>query len=293
MATNNFSIYDPAADWITLTTWEESIFGRLLFTWLSHNSDIADDTEGSQVRILGYSGRNYHGAVFLQKDFTNGEHCGKRHYMVRVSGRRSDYFLDVLGRQIEAHIDDINCTRLDLQVTVPGSLSNCRDIVDDLRNKWSSGRGRNPKISLIESDLRTIYIGSRQSTRMVRVYEKLSDIGEIFTRFEVELKGHLASEYLRRLLNDRSYLKVALAGEFRRFPVNLADDYIPFSNLREYFLDSDHVPPVMHIRKDTDTIRWLRTQVDSAVRNAIDHDNADTLRDLFMSWLLLVDRLDD
>jgi hypothetical protein len=273
----------PMLDWMTVTTFESKVAHSILYNWLADLGDYADNK--IDISLMGYKGRTFDGMFWGQKDINHGKHEGRRHWLIKVSGPRSEN-LAILLRDNAYRLTDYKVTRLDVQVTILGNLSDARILTDRLRASPFQGRGRQPKITLIESDNHTIYVGSRQSERMVRIYEKRPDDGQTYVRFEVELKGAVANETWKGFISGATTTKMTLAGILARFPVNVFDYSVVFSDLRDCLGNNAWKPVIIPIEHDT--VKWLKTQVDAAIEKlAGDHAIMAELQPLFERWATL------
>lgn len=151
-------------------------------------------------------------------------------------------------------------TRLDIALDKPGD-----DYLDDLVEiiKYVTS----PYIKTIKEWMtyvledrpaprsRTVYIGSRQSERMLRIYGKTDDEGRVYTRLEVELKGHIANEAFAHLMGGHSPLDVFAASVFPIF------DAKAWLNL-----DVDKVALAVHYKQKTRLANSLAFFLRVAVR---------------------------
>lgn len=126
--------------------------------------------------------------------------------MAQASGDRAEETASVLK-----HLQPDGVSRLDLQVTISGT-----DV--DLEGMYGRLSARGKTASLIRSNDggETLYIGSRKSSRFVRVYRKtVRRDGYEGVRFEVEFKKPLAKEAWLRLFSH-SVVGVILLAEIAR-----------------------------------------------------------------------------
>lgn len=113
---------------------------------------------------------------------------GDDHYVAEVSGPESVHLF---------HYDFewVYATRIDLQITCEcPEWYEAREFKDAIypQEAWAEkGRRRKPKLT--ESDTgHTVNIGSRDSDRYIRIYEKFGEDGRRYIRFEVEYKRKMA-----------------------------------------------------------------------------------------------------
>lgn len=285
MNDNSIILNETRIDWLTLTTWDTGLWFDVLNRWTDLRN--LDSLEMEPVSIMGYKGFSYNGVWFMQREHHDGEHAGQIHTMIRVSGHLAHNFASFLTREKKSlNINAFRCTRIDTQVTIDGHLSSARTIVDILREHKGWGRGLAPSVTLIEGKVNTIYIGSRTSERYVRFYEK-GDVMNTFTRFEIEYKGTQAEQVFRLVLGSISHAQEAMRGFFDRLPGSLIYSFPVFQSFQVFFSHSQPMP-VRTIERDTNTVHWLKTQVDAAIRNlAGDHSTHNELIPLFQSWVSL------
>lgn len=112
----------------------------------------------------------------------------------------------------------------------------------------------------------TVYIGSRQSEQMLRVYDRRG-----FTRVELELKGEMAKAFKEILLLDPSEFSVKAVGVLREF-VDFVDaekdsnvSRAPLLSLWEEFIKNAERVKIRTTGTITQTLEsvteWLETQV--------------------------------
>lgn len=128
-------------------------------------------------------------------------------------GRRFDgCCLRVSGAAANEHWNQVadlsgNVTRFDVQVTefVPNSAHSAMLRVWNQNRGWTSGCGHRSKVKKIvgPSGIETMFVGSRQSERFLRIYDKYAESGEEYyrgcLRWELELKADLALAYANNL----------------------------------------------------------------------------------------------
>lgn len=162
-----------------------------------------------------------------------------------------------------------NCSRLDIQATLwyedTAYAATVPSQVACEVHKWAMakrGRGKPLGVKLIDGfgTGDTAYIGSRNSERFVRVYDKFAESGdETFkgaVRFEVELKDAVASTSLELLLKspDMGITSAALlAGELYARGVDMGE----VSGME----NSDKIRLEAKRRDDDTRLAWLQNQV--------------------------------
>lgn len=270
---------EVGVDWLTLTTYSLEAFNELYYIHTGEHDQTGIKEKGAF--------RNYRGVVAAGALWASGKQGQAIHYLVKASGARAHDLAVSLASCLSW--ESFRSSRVDLQVTVPGTL-------DGLSVKRSAESivatrrmGRPPKITAILGDTDTVYIGSRSSERMVRIYQKLGTPDGIppRVRFEVELKGDLAATALKDMMNGRVRIADRLAWEWNRLPVDRNHESL--SGITNELLackSAEPTPPP--IRPLPNTLRWLETVVDSSVKKlASDHDCHQPVLELLYSWLSL------
>ena len=192
-----FLIGSPSLDWITIGSYEYA-FRELVE--LSVLPLIASDEYQSEPgKSLQYEGFYQVDAFGRAPIFLGtGTQRGKVHHLFRVSGMLADAaFQQLLKLDV-----NYNTSRLDVQLTLPpdGELSTAL-WQDFNQRQYEYEQGRGPyarKVTLVtdNGNGNTLYIGSRKSTRFIRVYQKdLEDSSLV--RLEVELKDTSSKKFLK------------------------------------------------------------------------------------------------
>lgn len=217
-----FKVGVAMVDYLTATTYHITPYNEKV-NWIK---------EAKYAKPMADKRRYYHGQSWSGNNggtvFAGSASQKKgEHYMINASGAVSH------NLALSMNADDWNCTRIDLQVTIPTKGGVTREWVDDTRDgKWSF---KPRKITYIEGDEgegSTLYIGSRQSARFIRFYEKLGTDGDWYTRFEIELKEGLADDALAKITNG---------GEGMIAPILLAElQMIPYAGEVPDFLGLWH-----------------------------------------------------
>lgn len=107
----------------------------------------------------------------------------------------------IIGRAIE---NGAAFTRIDLAMDMCGGVT-VRDFVGAYRVGNYKGRKRSEREILSGGGGHTLYIGSRASTRMLRIYDKAAQMGQPeknWVRAELEIKGHTADGVARYLYKN-------------------------------------------------------------------------------------------
>jgi hypothetical protein len=203
------TILAAQVDWYTLTSFEPtgwqfwtSIFDKL----------TAVEFDGNTGRLM-YTGKLWtmaNGTAYLGSGYQEG----KEHLILQVSGALAEQTFSQSAKKPIAEAW-AKCTRLDLQITVPepdnwsqwGLFNRLKKLGRNV-NYISSKTGPN------RTELATIYIGSRWSTRMIRIYEKAAD-NTVYLRCEAELKRQIAHKTAKQVLIDPDKIDEYLLGEIQ------------------------------------------------------------------------------
>lgn len=269
----------PQIDWITLTTFDRDIWSEWHTTVLS-----GEVQESEKTKRMQYGGVLVNG-VFVGQAIQRK----RRHYMLQASGQAADGIFPFLAWNRET----VNCTRIDLQITIdlPTGYSG-RKLYDGLK-EWD-GDGKPRQLELRESGdgLDTVYIGSRQSDRFTRIYVKPLASGAHAIRFETEFKGQHANSVVQGIIADPDNLAGFLAGEITSLPE------LKFGLSKRFLGALGHNLALRSKPKRRDELtgglRWLKTQVDPAMLRLMrDHEVGYTVRNIVRGWARAADEIDD
>ena len=202
------TINKAMVDYWTLTTFDQVIF---------ENWHMIMRGEGCKYekrkRYEGDRGEGGMKSVFVGV----GTQKGKKHYVAECSGASADMLLGrfVNGETIRGRI---NCTRIDVQVTIeePASWNQI-----DYESAAESAGLKPTKCRSADSintglELMTVYTGTRESGRFNRVYEKVMESGERLLRFETQFGRGYAKAVCAGILNGRRSEIAIVRGEIAR-----------------------------------------------------------------------------
>lgn len=261
-----FEVNRPALDYLTLTSFNPRAM-RAMFEW--HEAMTDNHKDAKRMQYVGRMAHDRYGSAFLgvaeQKSMT--------HSMLQVSGLLAETAWTEMKQFVLA--GQCKVTRLDLQVTVdyPRDVWSQSDLADEIRAEMP-----NRSISYVESrsgpqksKLATVYVGSRQSDRLYRIYEKLGMADEVLLRFEVEYKGQRAVATANALLADAT-IKGLLWHEVLLLP----DVY----NMRRIFGKVLETSPyaVRVVRDSGNTEEWLKTSVLPALDRYLNQHESNALQ---------------
>lgn len=262
-------------DWLTLTTFDESIG----FNWSRHMLRSGDRT--TEAKRMQYKGVQLDG-LFAGE----GVQQGKRHFMLQASGEVADRVL----RETGGFDPRLNCTRIDLQVTVdkPDGFDS-RSVYDAIEAWEASGRARQCSVVQSGDGCDTVYIGNRASDRFTRLYVKPTTEGHAL-RFETEYKGDHAKSLFKKCANEPKEMKRAITGELKSLPElqnGLLDRF-----LRVTGHGSRRSKPKRRYAA-TGGLRWLRDQVTPAIMRMMnDHEIGPVVRRMVRAWAAEADQID-
>lgn len=206
-----FLVNKPQIDFFTMTFYGDE--------WLARCLDELgiDEGAGKPNKIRYYVGEKFdcgdRGSIAYGWAVQKG---GRDHFILTSEGDIAhDSFFELSQKEV-------NATRIDLQITIlrTSKASVTRDFADNMRGGEWAYKPR--KVTLIEGDQgegNTLYIGSRQSERFIRFYEKLGTDGRWYVRYEVELKGGLAQDaYFRLMRGGDKMIAPMLLAELQMIP---------------------------------------------------------------------------
>jgi hypothetical protein len=156
------------------------------------------------------------------------------------------------------------CRRIDIAFDIPDAVD-----FDELQDALKTGRAhtRSRKYSRIESDSgNTIYVGSRTSEQMLRIYDKQAESGldHALTRFELECKGEMAEGIAKYCDNHGLDGMQDVIHGFCSFP------HLPYLELWFAAADTVEMPP--KLEKQRDTRKWLMNIVAPALGKILADD---------------------
>lgn len=241
-----------ALDYWRLTTFDFKKYQRLV--WDVVPNDVSGERGGFQ---------QYKGTQYAHIFHGQGEQGGKTHYLIHVSGERTQELMNELIDN-----DDLRSTRIDVQLTLPlpGDFD-CRELTDALRFGVWPGIERD--VQLIDNGGDdTVTVGDRTSDRYIRIYVKEKG----WLRFEVEFKGDRAQR-AALLISDGK--QTAMCGivlsELNRLP------NAPYLDLFRTHIVSrgcEELGVLVKV-KSTDGLKrmkWLRSLLPTIRRMMRDHD---------------------
>jgi hypothetical protein len=178
-------------------------------------------------------------------------------------------------------------SRLDLAKDCTGEAVDLQAIYQSLEQGLNRGLARKWSQVISNDNGHTIYVGSRQSERFIRIYDKAAESkiqGELWFRFELETKGDVAKALAQQLVSRNDWN--ATFDGLARAMVNL-----PNSSDYERFFTRGVVPiGLPKLERTSDREKWIESQVIPAVaRHYIDNPNSEAVTRL-ISTLNMIDR---
>lgn len=255
----------PAIDWLTLVTFNKDA------------ADWARRTLHSDARVLGEElavakRMQYVGNASSFFFVGEADQGGKRHYLIQLWGARAHDHGSTLVREPDFG-PLFKCTRMDVQwtnerpgpVDLPAMGERLREAPS---NAWMFV-GNRPRVDFYnnEDKKHTLYIGSRQSARMFRIYNKQFEDG-LHVRVEVEYKSALAEIARDMYVSDpRQGLSRLLQSEWEALP-KIATVYIPhldsIADMSVERITVDYSQPEL-----TATVNWVYHSVCPAIERLV------------------------
>lgn len=259
----------PEIDFLSFTSYSANQPDRLAGHMIDHR--VSRESTLQEAVIQGYKGLSARGKpggnIFCGKGENNAGQPGGikyAHYYMKWS---SDYS----HRLLEYYDESVKCTRVDLQVTLPARRGKTESIEYLINRMYTLGhrayasRGKPAKVSVVQSDTKTLYIGKRDKGaggRLVRIYEKPSEDGNMYVRFELELRGNEAEAFVALLAEHRVEEATAgvLAEHMARFSHEYQDFLAPYVDVCR---SHDRLECKVVREKERDTMSWLESMTDS------------------------------
>lgn len=253
-------------DYLRLATWNTAHYSYMaselmrVWTW--------DYRPGKWQQYTGHRAKSF----FMG----TGEQDKRRHHVVHASGSLAERM-----RKSFMQFDGLYGTRLDLQMTILEPAW-----VDLAKLHKNLGKKVSTLISSEEND--TLYIGSRESDKFARLYEKpLND--RMYLRMEFELKGRMAAGAWNAILAGES-----VGGIYKRL---LIKSKLPIA-FKRLFEDSEETATDKALRAEIEhdnqkTLKWIKS-LDAAMRRHMgNHEIGDQVIDIIRSWAMYSIEIDN
>jgi hypothetical protein len=263
-------------DYLTITgKFDPAMFGEdhvNLSVSLALINRLSRQLFGYRGNLMRGNGQRFYSWTFRDEDtkanwFVSFDH-EKQGWMVQIPGEALAQLDDPVTLVSEAVTSLYRITRIDFAFDVLNSGDTTAHIAD----AWRAVHGQKGKrvTSFINSATgSTFYIGSRQSEKMVRIYDKGQQLGmDIdWLRFELELKGNAARVLAHTLAADpRPALATVL--EFIALPEMTSQQML------EEACDGEEPIKVTRLRVPSDREIWLTTQCLAAFKTLCNEDEA-------------------
>jgi hypothetical protein len=171
------------------------------------------------------------------------------------------------------------CTRMDIALDIVGGTYTVKQFQTAVERKQAKTTSKTWRVMQGSGGGHTLYIGSRASERMVRVYDKNAQMAAKFSneqgkwegnwvRVEAEIKGDTAKNLLKSCADND------ITDVLRSHLVS----FIDFPTIPEYAkalsMDGAFVEPTPTKRKKTQTRHWLISTVAPTIAKEIAHDDS-------------------
>lgn len=217
---------------------------------------------------------------FYEYTFKDDEY--KIDAFLSVNGQTQGWMIRLSGEalRMQAYPDQIilaakragcRVTRLDVAFDFMG----CEETTDTVYAAYEGRQqgGRTLKTQVIYSPTgTTFYVGSRSSERMLRIYDKgwQQGLEVVWTRVELELKGDLANLNAEAIANNSGVAAAMISDILPMRGLCITDTIADYADGANVEIAR---PPV----SQSDTVRWLRTQVLSAFKKLVESDRTAAL----------------
>lgn len=179
-------------------------------------------------------------------------------------------------------------TRLDLAKDLTGEECSLDNIYQALERGEHKGTART--FSQIHSlnGGNTIYVGSRQSEKFIRIYDKAAQVGVpqgLWKRYELETKGMVARALASKLMERRSW-----GGAFDSIATGMVN-LEASTDYQAFFPPGNPIIGIPKLEKKSDREKWIEDQVIPAVvKHYIEHSSSKAIA-LLRSMLDQVDHM--
>lgn len=206
-----------ACDYLRTTTFDSDMMEKMakIFQTMSINMPIKSLAKNMQY--VGYRIEQ----LYLGK----GKQRGQQNMMLEASGATAEDVIKEYRELDRCDLLPIGVPRLDVQFTIERietdeNLSALGNRIREMQELHIKNPAKRPKIRLrdnskIEND-NTVYVGSRTSDRMVRIYDKKINNKE-YIRYEIEYHDKVAGSAFNELMRDEHAANGLLRGDMARF----------------------------------------------------------------------------
>lgn len=244
-------------DYLRLATWNTKHYAYVaseimrVWTW--------DYKPGKWQQYTGHRAKGF----FMG----TGEQDKRRHHVVHASGSLAERM-----RKSFMLFDGLYGTRVDIQMTIlkPGWV--------DLA-KLHKNMGKKLTTFLSSKENSTLYIGSRESDKFARLYEKPLN-GKMYLRMEFELKGRMAAGAWNALVAGES-----VGGIYARL---LIKSKLP-PKFKELFESASDTATDTALRAEIEhdnqkILKWVKSLDAAMLRHMHNHEIGDEVCDIIREW---------
>lgn len=254
-----FLVNSASVDYLSLSTFSQKEFDKIV-AWGVDSTDSSCEIKGvRRMQYLGQQQDKQAGGSFF---WGTAEQAGRDHYLCQTSGA----FSHTMARLVFGSTwESLNCTRLDIQLTLKTpDWYKSRHLTDWLRAADWPGRRR--KITTVDgAGLDTVYIGSRQSDRFCRIYNKDSE----WLRLEFEYKADRAIAAATAIFREGT--EMGCYGLLHHELASLPQHPI-IAAFRNHIVHYGPINPQLQ-RQESNTYKWfVRTIVPALVKLLNDDD---------------------
>lgn len=253
-------------DYLRLATWNSAHYSHMaseimrVWTW--------EYKAGKWQQYTGHRAKSF----FMG----TGEQDKRRHHVVHASGSLAE-----LMRKSFMCFDGLYGTRVDIQMTI---------LKPDWVNlaKLHKNMGKKLTTLLSSNENSSLYIGSRESDKFARLYEKPLG-GRMYLRMEFELKGSMAAGAWNAILEGE-----AVGGIYKRLLIKskLPDAFKRlFENAGDTATDKALRAEIDHDNQKT--LKWIKSLDACMIRHMNNHEIGDEVMDIVRSWAMTSIEIDN
>jgi len=170
-------------------------------------------------------------------------------------------------------------SRLDLAKDLTGQAVDLQAIYQSLEQGSNRGTARSFAQIRSNDDGHTIYVGSRQSEKFIRIYNKASQSGlsqELWFRFELETKGMFSRALCKELVDRTEWSDIFDTTARGMVELGIV------GNFQKFFSVGGVQIGVPKLERSSDRELWIDTQVIGAVlKHAVEHPDSRAVERLF------------
>jgi hypothetical protein len=266
---STLTILDAAVDWLTVTAKR----GQRADSLIARAHCLLHQAESAGNRVLPFRGNGY-----------KGWRCEGVAYGLRYDGA----LLSISSGAAASHWPEVleasdHVTRVDLQTTVCDSTQNAAraEIAYHLMqdNRKRAGRPISASLRLNSSGGQTLYLGSKQSDVMGRLYDKgvekrFAEAGACW-RYEVQYRRESAERAIREVSKSEAVHDIVASLVTTFFQTR----GVAVPEVAECHASDNPTGESYYLSKqetgDTRSLRWLSTFVASTVKRLIDSGKRD------------------